>query len=135
MQYWLVKSEPNEYGWEDLQKNREDVWDGIRNYQARNFLKAMKSGDQVLFYHSGKTKEIVGVAEVSEEAFPDSKDTENKGWVAVKITAGKTLKKPVNLEQIKTNDILNSMPLIKQSRLSVMPIEKNQFDLIVKLSS
>ncbi|WP_291787323.1 EVE domain-containing protein [Cecembia sp.] len=135
MQYWLVKSEPNEYGWEDLQKNREDVWDGIRNYQARNFLKAMKLGDQVLFYHSGKTKEIVGVAEVSEEAFPDSKDTENKGWVAVKITAGKTLKKPVNLEQIKTNDILNSMPLIKQSRLSVMPIEKNQFDLIVKLSS
>lgn len=135
MQYWLVKSEPNEYGWEDLQKNGEDIWDGIRNFQARNYLKSMKLGDKVLFYHSGKTKEIVGVAEVSEEAFPDAKDKENKGWVAVKIAAGKTLKKPINLEQIKANDTLNGMPLIKQSRLSVMPIEKNQFDLIVKLSS
>lgn len=135
MQYWLVKSEPNEYGWEDLQKKGEDVWDGIRNFQARNYLKSMKLGDPVLFYHSGKTKEIVGVAEVSEEAFPDPKDKEGKGWVAVKIKPKTSLSNPVNLEQIKADDILNTMPLIKQSRLSVMPVEKVQFDLIVKSSS
>ncbi|RZS98700.1 EVE domain-containing protein [Cecembia calidifontis] len=135
MNYWLVKSEPSEYSWEDLSKNREDIWDGIRNFQARNYLKEMKCGDQVLFYHSGKTKEIVGVAEVSEEAFPDPKDNENKGWVAIKIKPKKALKNPIDLERIKSDDLLNTMPLIKQSRLSVMPIEKIQFDHIIKLSS
>ena len=132
MQYWLVKSEPNEYGWEDLQKKGEDIWDGIRNFQARNYLKSMKLGDPVLFYHSGKTKEIVGIAEVSEEAFPDPNDKEDKGWVAIRIKTVKSLSRPVNLEQIKTDDILNTMPLIRQSRLSVMPVEKEQFDHIIK---
>jgi predicted RNA-binding protein with PUA-like domain len=135
MNYWLVKSEPSEYGWKDLCREGEDTWDGIRNYQARNYLKEMALGDQVLFYHSGKTKEIVGIAEVSEEAFPDPHAAENKGWVAIKIKAGRTLSSPIDLDQIKSNDVLNTMPLIKQSRLSVMPVEKIQFDLIVKLSS
>lgn len=134
MNYWLVKSEPSEYGWDDLCKLEEDVWDGIRNFQARNYLKEMKLGDKVLFYHSGKTKEIVGIAEVSEEAFPDPKDDENKGWVAVKIKASKSLNNPFTLDQIKEDDELSTLPLLKQSRLSVMPVEKEQFDHIVKLS-
>jgi len=135
MNYWLVKSEPSEYGWEDLTQKGEDVWDGIRNFQARNYLKEMKIGDQVLFYHSGKTKEIVGIAEVSKEAFQDPKDEENKAWVAIKIIPKKALKKPIDLERIKSDDLLNTMALIKQSRLSVMPVEKIQFDHIIKLSS
>ncbi|PSL02661.1 putative RNA-binding protein with PUA-like domain [Cecembia rubra] len=135
MNYWLVKSEPSEYGWDDLNSKGEELWDGIRNFQARNYLKEMKIGDQVLFYHSGKTKEIVGIAQVSEEAFPDPKDDENKGWVAIRIIPKKALKKPVNLEQIKSDDLLSSMPLLKQSRLSVMPVEKIQFEHIIKLSS
>lgn len=134
MNYWLVKSEPGEYGWDDLCKLDEDVWDGIRNFQARNYLRQMKLGDKVLFYHSGKTKEIVGVAEVSKEAFPDPKDDEGKGWVAIKIKASKPLKNPFTLDQIKNDDELSTLPLLKQSRLSVMPVVKEQFDHIVKLS-
>jgi predicted RNA-binding protein with PUA-like domain len=135
MNYWLVKSEPESYSWDDLNKKGEDIWDGIRNYQARNFLKEMKLGDLVLFYHSGKPKEIVGIAEVSEEAFPDPNDKDDKGWVAVKLKPSKVLPKPLTLEQIKTEDQLSTLLLIKQSRLSVMPVEKAQFDHIIKLSS
>jgi predicted RNA-binding protein with PUA-like domain len=135
MNYWLVKSEPSEYGWEDLVSKGEDIWDGIRNYQARNYLKEMAVGDEVLFYHSGKNKEIVGVAKVSEAAFPDLEEGEDKGWVAIKIKPHKQLANPVTLEQIKTNNILSSMQLVKQSRLSTMPVEKNQYDHIIKLGS
>jgi predicted RNA-binding protein with PUA-like domain len=135
MNYWLVKSEPSEYGWNDLVSKKEDTWDGIRNFQARNYLKEMRVGDQVLFYHSGKNKEIVGVADVSAEAFPDAKDTENQGWVAVRLKASKPLSKPVSLETIKEDDRLSSLPLLRQSRLSVMPIEKSAFDLIIKIGS
>lgn len=135
MNYWLVKSEPSEYGWEDLFSKGEDIWDGIRNYQARNFLKEMKTGDLVLFYHSGKNKEIVGVAKVSEEAFPDLENGEDKGWVAVKIKPHQKLKKPVTLDQIKADDLLATLHLVKQSRLSTMPVEKSQFDHIIKLGS
>lgn len=135
MNYWLVKSEPSEYGWEDLFSKGEDIWDGIRNYQARNFLKEMKTGDLVLFYHSGKNKEIVGVAKVSEEAFPDLEDGEDKGWVAVKIKPHQKLKNPVTLDQIKADDLLATLHLVKQSRLSTMPVEKSQFDHIIKLGS
>lgn len=135
MNYWLVKSEPSEYGWEDLFSNGEDIWDGIRNYQARNFLKEMKTGDLVLFYHSGKNKEIVGVAKVSEEAFPDLEEGEDKGWVAVKIKPHQKLKNPVTLDQIKADDLLATLHLVKQSRLSTMPVEKSQFDHIIKLGS
>ena len=135
MNYWLVKSEPSEYGWEDLVSKKEDIWDGIRNFQARNYLKEMRLGDQVLFYHSGKNKEIVGIAEVSSEAFPDAKDTENQGWVAVRLKSSIALSKPVSLEIIKADDRLGSLPLLRQSRLSVMPVEKNAFDLIIKMGS
>jgi len=135
MKYWLVKSEPSEYGWEDLVSKGEDIWDGIRNYQARNFLKEMKTGDLVLFYHSGKNKEIVGVAKVSEEAFPDMEEGEDKGWVAVKIKPHQNLKNPVSLEQIKSDNLLATLHLVKQSRLSTMPVGKGQFDHIIQLGS
>lgn len=135
MKYWLVKSEPSEYGWEDLVSKGEDIWDGIRNFQARNFLKEMKSGDLVLFYHSGKNKEIVGVAKVSKEAFPDLEEGEDKGWVAIKIKSHQKLRNPVTLEQIKSDDLLATLHLVKQSRLSTMPVEKKQFDHILQLGS
>jgi predicted RNA-binding protein with PUA-like domain len=135
MNYWLVKSEPSEYGWEDLVTKGEDVWDGIRNYQARNYLREMKVGDLVLFYHSGKNKEIVGVAIVSKEAFPDLEEGEDKGWVAIKIKSHQKLKIPVSLEQLKSDEKLSSLPLLKQSRLSTMPVEKSQFDHILILGS
>jgi predicted RNA-binding protein with PUA-like domain len=135
MRYWLVKSEPSEYGWDDLLSKGEDIWDGIRNYQARNFLKEMETGDEVLFYHSGKNKEIVGIAKVSQEAFPDLEDGEDKGWVAVKLKPHKALANPVTLEQIKSDSILSTIYLVKQSRLSTMPIEKKQYDHIIQLGS
>ncbi|MCL6257962.1 EVE domain-containing protein [Aquiflexum sp. TKW24L] len=135
MRYWLVKSEPSEYGWEDLLSKGEDIWDGIRNYQARNFLKEMETGDEVLFYHSGKNKEIVGIAKVSQEAFPDLEDGEDKGWVAVKLKPHKALANSVTLEQIKSDSILSTIYLVKQSRLSTMPVEKIQFDHIIQLGS
>jgi predicted RNA-binding protein with PUA-like domain len=135
MNYWLIKSEPSEYGWEDLLNNGEEIWDGIRNFQARNYLKEMKMGDLLLFYHSGKTKEIVGIAEVTQEAFPDPGDSEQKGWVSVKIKAKNSLKNPFTLEKIKNDGQLTNLPLLKQSRLSVMPVDKFQFDHIVKSAS
>lgn len=135
MKYWLVKSEPEAYSFEDLTKKGEDVWDGIRNFQARNYLREMEIGDHVLFYHSGKKKEIVGVAKVSAPAFRDPGDSENKGWLAIKIKSVKALRKPLGLEEIKTDDNLNDLPMLKQSRLSVMPVEKTQFDHIIKKSS
>ena len=131
MNYWLVKSEPGSYSWEDLVAKGEDVWDGVRNYQARNFLREMKKGDLVYFYHSGKEKAIIGLAEVSEEAFPDPKDAD---WVAVKIKEKQKLKNPITLSQIKSEDLLSDMLLIKQSRLSVMPVKKSEFDKIQKMS-
>ncbi|MCH6201251.1 EVE domain-containing protein [Aquiflexum sp. LQ15W] len=135
MNYWLVKSEPSEYGWEELVSQGEDIWDGIRNYQARNYMKEMRAGDLVLFYHSGKKKEIVGVARVTEEAFPDLEDGEDKGWVAIRIKSDQKLKNPVTLERIKSDGMLSTLPLLKQSRLSTMPVEKSQFDYIINLGS
>lgn len=135
MNYWLVKSEPEEYGYKDLEAAQDTIWDGIRNYQARNYLKEMKIGDQVLYYHSGKEKSIVGLAEVSEEAFPDKKDTDGKGWVAIRIKAKAVLKNPLSLEKVKEEPALNELPLLKQPRLSVMPVAKDAFDLIIKTCS
>lgn len=135
MKYWLVKTEPAAYSWDDLVQKGEETWDGIRNYQARNYLKEMKTGDPILFYHSGKTKEIVGVAELTGEAFPDPGDQENKGWVAIKIKARKPLTKPIPLDKIKADNQLSNLPLLKQSRLSVMPVEKSEFDYILTLGS
>ncbi|TDQ16589.1 putative RNA-binding protein with PUA-like domain [Algoriphagus boseongensis] len=132
MNYWMVKTEPNSYSWDDFAQKGEDVWDGVRNYQARNFLKEMKKGDPVLFYHSGKDKAVVGIALVSEEAFPDPKDQE---WVAVRIKVKSKLKNPVSLAAIKAEDRLSEMLMLKQSRLSVMSVSKEEFDLILKMGS
>ncbi|WP_194777621.1 EVE domain-containing protein [Pararhodonellum marinum] len=134
MNYWLVKSEPGSYSWDDLKQKNEEVWDGVRNYQARNFLKEMKLKDPVLFYHSGKDKAIVGIAEVTQEAFPDPKDQDAKDWVAVKIRSERDLKVPVTLDKIKQEDSLSEMLLLKQSRLSVMSVAKEDFETILKLS-
>ena len=108
------------------------MWDGVRNYQARNFLKAMQKGDGVLFYHSGKDKAIVGVAEVSEEAFPDPKDP---AWEAVILRAKTTLANPVTLQQIKAEDRLSEMLMLRQSRLSVMAVTPTEFELVLKMGS
>jgi predicted RNA-binding protein with PUA-like domain len=131
MNYWLVKSEPNSYSWNDLSTKTEDIWDGVRNYQARNFMKEMKLGDQVFFYHSGKEKAIVGLAEVSEEAFPDPKDAD---FVVVKIKSKQALRNSVSLSEIKSTDLLSELLLIKQSRLSVMPISNVEADILMKMS-
>lgn len=135
MNYWLVKSEPETYSWEDLAQKDGEIWDGVRNFQARNYLKDMKKGDLVLFYHSGKNREIVGVAKITEEAFPDPSDNEKKDWVAVKLKAEKMLIHPVTLEKIKTDEKLSTIPLLKQSRLSVMHVDKSQFDYILKIGT
>lgn len=132
MNYWMVKSEPTSYSWADFEKKGEDVWDGVRNYQARNFLREMKKGDQVLFYHSGKDKAVVGIAEVSQEAFPDPKDGD---WVAVNLKYKSALQNPVSLAEIKADDRLSEMLMLKQSRLSVMAVTKAEFDLIMKMSA
>ena len=130
MNYWLVKTEPEEYSFDDLLKEKKVVWDGVRNYQARNNLKSMKTKDQVLVYHSGEKKEIVGIAEVIKEHYPDPAD--NTGvWVVVELKSVKKLKNPFPLWRIKRENILSNMPLLKQSRLSVMPIQKHEFDFIV----
>jgi predicted RNA-binding protein with PUA-like domain len=130
MNYWMVKTEPSSYSWEDFVKKGEDVWDGVRNFQARNFLKEMQAGDPVLFYHSGKDKAVVGLAEVSQEAFPDPKDP---AWVAVSLRAKQALPNSVSLEAIKSEDRLSSMLMLRQSRLSVMSVAKDEFNLILAM--
>lgn len=132
MNYWMVKSEPASYSWDDFSAKQEEVWDGVRNYQARNSLRDMRLGDAVLFYHSGKVKAVVGIAEVSQEAFPDPKDS---AWIAVKLKAKRPLKSPVTLEMIKSEYRLSELPMLKQSRLSVLPVGKEEFDLLLKMGS
>lgn len=131
MNYWLVKSEPDVYSWEDLVKEKKAVWDGVRNFQARNNLKAMKKGDLAFFYYSNEGKAIIGIAEVSKEAFPDPKDT---NWAAVELKPNKKLKNPVELTTIKADKRLASMVLVNNSRLSVQPVKPEEFDLVIALS-
>ncbi len=130
MQYWLVKSEPYKYAWGDLQKDGWTYWDGVRNYQARNNLRAMRVGDQVLYYHSNKGLEIVGIARVIKAAYQDP-TTDDERWSVVDIEPVETLARPVRLSQIKRDRRLQDMALIKQSRLSVMPVTQKEFDVIV----
>lgn len=130
MKYWMVKTEPSSYSWEDFVKKGEDVWDGVRNYQARNFLKEMSVGDPVLFYHSGKERAVVGLAEVSLAAYADPKD---ESWVAVNLKAKKPLNNPVSLAAIKAEDRLSDMLMLRQSRLSVMSVDKEEFNLILSM--
>lgn len=130
MQYWLVKSEPEAFSWEDLEKAGSTVWDGVRNYQARNHLKNMQLGDLVLFYHSVTEKSVVGYAKVIRTAYPDP-TTQDDRWVAVDMKPVQKFAAPVSLEWIKKQPILVNIPLIKQSRLSVMPLTREEFEAIV----
>ena len=132
MNYWLVKSDPETYSWHDLVKDKKTTWDGVRNFAARNHLKAMKKGDHVLVYHSN-LGEVAGTAEIIKEAFTDTTAKEGN-WVAVDLKALKSLKKPVLLSEIKSNKRLKDMLLLKISRLSVMPVKKEEFDEIMKMS-
>lgn len=134
-QYWLVKQEPESYSWSQFSADRRTDWTGVRNYQARNNLTAMRKGDSVLFYVSGAPREVVGLAEVSRAAFPDPTAEPGEGWVAVELRALKALAKPVTLAQIKAEPALKAMPLIRNSRLSVMPVSKREHDSIIKMSS
>lgn len=133
MNYWLVKSEPFKYSWDDFVKEGKSVWDGVRNYQARNNMMAMKAGDWVFFYHSNEGMEVVGLAEVRKEHFPDP-TTEDPRWVVVELVPIKKLAKKVTLKTMKADDRLSGLALIKQSRLSVTPVEKAEFDIILSLA-
>ncbi len=128
MNHWLVKSEPAKYAWEQFEKDGRAFWDGVRNYQARNNLQAMRNGDWVLYYHSNEGREIVGVAKVVREAYPDPTDP---AWVAVDLVPEQKLARPVTLEQIKADPRLAHICLIRQSRLSVMPVSQAEFDAVV----
>lgn len=134
MNYWLVKSEPSTYSWEKFQKDGVAVWDGVRNYAARNNLRAMKKGDLVFFYHSNEGMEVVGIAKVSKESYQDP-TTKETAWLAIDLIPHKTLKKAVTLTQIKADKMLQNIYLVKQGRLSVMPLKKEEFDRILELGS
>lgn len=126
-----MKTEPGTYSWDDLVKDKKTTWDGVRNFQARNNIKAMKKGDLVFIYHSNEGKEIVGIAKITKEHFPDPKD---KDWPVVEIAPVKKLKYPVTLADAKATKKLANMVLVKSSRLSVQPVKEAEFDLIVKMS-
>ena len=132
MNFWLVKQEPSNYSWEEFVKDKETYWDGVRNYQARNNLKKMEKGDLVMFYHSIIGKEIMGIAKVSKEFYPDP-TTNDTRWVVVNLKPYKAISIPVSLEDIKSHSKLNDIALIKQSRLSVMPLTKSAFKIILKI--
>lgn len=133
MNYWLVKSEPFKYSWDDFVKEGKSVWDGVRNYQARNNLKAMQTGDWVFFYHSNEGMEVVGLAEISKEFYQDP-TTEDPRWVVVELKPIKKLTKTVTLKAMKSDERLSNLALIKQSRLSVTPVLKAEFDIILSLA-
>lgn len=131
-QYWLVKSEPDVYSFEDLKRDGRTVWDHVRNFQARNNLRAMKVGDELLYYHSQTDKAVVGIAKVVREAYPEV--TEDEGdWSAVDVAPLRALETPVTLATIKAHPLLKTMALVRQSRLSVMPVTKEEFGAVVKL--
>ena len=132
--YWLLKSEPDAWSWDNQVKEGASMWDGVRNYQARNNLKNMKKNDLCFFYHSVTEKSVVGIVKVVKEHYPDPTD-ETERFVVVDVKAIKKLKKPVSLEKIKHNNKLKNIALVKQSRLSVMPIKEVEWNEIIKMSS
>jgi predicted RNA-binding protein with PUA-like domain len=139
MQYWLVKQEPADYGWAQFSNDGSTEWTGVRNFQARKNLKEMRENDKVLFYHSGSDasagvpiKAIVGIARVTREQHPDPTAREGE-WVSVELTAERALPKPVSLEAIKADETLAQMPLVRQSRLSVMPVTKKEFERVLQM--
>lgn len=133
MNYWLVKSEPFKYSWEQFQKDRKTFWDGVRNYEARNNLREMRVNDLVLFYHSNEGLEIVGVATVVKEAYQDP-TTEEKQWVVVDLKPKKNLKRPLTLHEIKMDPLLKNMQMIKRNRLSVTRVDSQEFEHIMNLT-
>jgi predicted RNA-binding protein with PUA-like domain len=132
MSYWLAKSDPDTYGWPQLVRDGTTTWDGVRNYKARNFLRSMKPGDIVLFYHSGDEKSVVGAMKILSEPHADA-TAEEDIWSAVEVAPAWTLKNPVTLSRIKAEPALKDIHLVREGRLSVMPLEKKDFDLIVSL--
>lgn len=133
MNHFLVKSEPHAYSWQQFLKDKRTFWDGVRNYQARNNMKEMKKGDLVLFYHSNVGKEVVGVAKVVKEFYQDP-TTDDARWVAVDLEPVESLSRPVTLAQIKDDSQLQDIALVRQGRLSVMPLKRQEFDRILSLS-
>jgi len=133
MNYWIVKSEPFKYSWDQLVQEKRGVWDGVRNYQARNNLKAMKLDDLVLFYHSNEGKEVVGLAKIVKEHYPDP-TTDDARWVVVDLEPVERFPKTVTLAQIKADGRLQDLSLVRQSRLSVLPIRAEEFDIILGLA-
>jgi len=133
MNYWLVKQEPEDYSWADFVKDKTTAWTGVRNYQARNNLRAMKKGDTVLFYHSGSGKEIVGLARVVKTAYPDPTAKEGD-WVCVELSPVKPLNRAVSLAEVKSDMALKDIALVKNSRLSVMPVMPAQFQRVLRLT-
>ncbi|MBK6759324.1 MAG: EVE domain-containing protein [Ignavibacteria bacterium] len=129
MKYWLVKSEPEVYSWDQFVKDKRTFWDGIRNYQARNNMREMDKGDQVIFYHSGDERSAVGIAEVVKTAYQDP-TTEDEAWVVVDLKPVRPLKNPVTLATIKSTKGFENIALVKQGRLSVLPLTKKEFELI-----
>jgi len=133
MAYWLVKSEPSTYSFDQLQKDGNTVWDGVRNYAARIHLRSMKKGDQVFFYHSNEGTEIVGIAKVAKEAYQDPTTTD-EAWVAVDLKPHKKIKKPVSLAQIKADKRLADMALVRLGRLSVQPVTEKEWDIVMAMA-
>jgi len=133
MAHWLVKSEPSAYSWEQLEKDNQTDWTGVRNYAARNHLKSMKKGDEVLFYHSNEGLEIVGIAKVAKEAYHDP-TTNEAAWIVVDLKPHKKLTKPVSLDTIKKEKRLKDMPLVRIGRLSVQPVTDKEWDVIMQLA-
>ena len=134
MNYWLVKSEPEKYSWEKFNQDGRAMWDGVRNFAARNNLRAMKEGDLVLYYHSNEGKDVVGIAKVVKESYPDP-TTDDPNWVVVDIVPVEPLKKSVTLAQIKAEPSLKDIQLVKLGRLSVSAVKKEEFDKILEMGS
>lgn len=132
MNYWLVKTEPDTFSWDDLEKAGKTTWDGVRNFQARSNLKSMKKDDLVFVYHTGDEKAVVGIAKVVKEHYPDPKDSD---WAVVDLTPERALKKPVTLSQVKSTKSLATMVLVRASRLSVQPVKEEEFKKILALAS
>ncbi len=133
MAYWLVKSEPFKFSWQQFKEDKKATWDGVRNYAARNNLQAMKKGDQVLFYHSNEGLEIVGIAKVAKESYQDP-TTDNPAWVVVDLVPFKALRKPVPLSAIKADPRLKEMALVRLGRLSVQPVTTDEWMIIMDMA-
>jgi predicted RNA-binding protein with PUA-like domain len=132
--FWLVKQEPSSYSWSDFVAEGETSWTGVRNFAARNNLRKMQKGDEVLFYHSGEQKAVVGIAKMTRTAYADPTAKEGD-WSTVDLAAVKPLRRPVTLREIKSNSRLKTIPLVRQSRLSVMPLSESEFREIIKMAS